>query len=241
VKSNLREGKPRGEFEDASNKSLDGSGKQRLCFLCWLVCVCRPVTSAVRCFPVKMKQPFLIIILWLQVFNVSCTQDMKPNVSQPTNNANLTIAPNQKLIIPDGWKKIEECGLSFYAPSNLKEIKVQPYDSCAKQYRNKNIVFSLDLIENGGSESSSRSGEYSDEKDFQIVKTIIDGQKAELITYYLSNDGGFKERQDLFYGAVLYVPLIDKNDDNLTIWTYSRTAEDREIAKQIFETIHFEN
>ncbi len=49
----LRVVKRRGEIEDASNKSLDVSGKQRRCFLCQLACVCRHVSSVVRCFVKK--------------------------------------------------------------------------------------------------------------------------------------------------------------------------------------------
>jgi len=49
VSSKVRAVKRRGEIEDASNKSLDVSGKQRRCFLCQLACVCRHVSSIVRC------------------------------------------------------------------------------------------------------------------------------------------------------------------------------------------------
>ncbi len=189
-----------------------------------------------------MKQSFLTIILLLLVFTFACTQNKKPDVAQPANvneNANLNYTQNKKPDIPESWKKIEECGLSFYAPSNLKEVKVQPIDSCATVYRNKNILVSLDLFENSGKQSDSRRNEYSDKKDFQIAETVVDGRKAEIITYY-QNSSDFKERKDLSYGAVLFVPMVDESGDNLTIWTYCRSAEDRETTTKIFETIRFE-
>ena len=192
-------------------------------------------------FLLNMKQFFLTTALLLQILSVGCTQNRKPDVARPVNeNVDLSYTQNKKLEIPENWKKIEECGFSFYAPLDLKEIQIHPVDSCAKQYRSRDIIFSIDLMEGYGDDFSSRSGEYSDNKDFQITRTTIDEQKAEIITYQLNDNGGFKERQDLFYGAVLYVPLIVKSGDNLTIWTYSRTTKDRETTEQMFETVRFE-
>ncbi|HQU83257.1 MAG TPA: hypothetical protein PKY59_09045, partial [Pyrinomonadaceae bacterium] len=131
----------------------------------------------------------------------------------------------------------EDCGLSFYAPSDFKEIEIQPIDSCAKNYRNNDIFISLDLFWASGKESDSRKGEYSNRKEFQIVETQIDSRKAEIITYLGESD--FPERKDLLYGAVLFVPVVNNNNDNLTVWTYSRSKEHRETAMKIFETIKF--
>ncbi len=230
------------------NNSMDVRQKQRLFIMGLLftrVVCCRFLPTSSQpfgAFLVKMKQSFLTIILLLLVFTFACTQNKKPDVAQPANvneNANLNYTQNKKPDIPESWKKIEECGLSFYAPSDLKEVEVQIIDSCATVYRNKNILVSLDLFENSGEQSDSRRNEYSDKKDFQIVETVVDGRKAEIITYY-QNSSDFKERKDLTYGAVLFVPMVDESGDSLTIWTYCRSAEDRETTTRIFETIRFE-
>ena len=151
---------------------------------------------------------------------------------------NAANAQNKKVVAPDGWKKIKACGITFYAPSDLKEEKVRGIDSCVKRYRSKNILLSLDVLVYKLKESASRKDEYSGEKDFQIVKTKTDGREAEIITHYETENS--EQWKDLPYSATLFVPQMRKDCCNLTIWTHSRTAEDRETAKKIFETVRIE-
>lgn len=188
-----------------------------------------------------MKLSFLKIILLFLSLNIGCSQNNKSDIPE-TANANEIVAlngmHNNKLEIPEGWKEIQECGMTFSLPSILKEVKIQPIDSCAKDYRSKDIVFLLDVFEGGGKESDSRRNEFSGAKDFQVAETIIDGRKAEIITYYEIGNS-FREREDLPYGAVLYVPVINERGENLTVWTYSRNPTDRETARKMFETIRF--
>lgn len=185
-----------------------------------------------------MKQSFLKIILLFLVFTFACTQKSKSDISQSVNVNKSVALKNEKPDIPESWKKIEECGFSFYAPANFKELKVQPIDSCATNYRNNDILLSLDLYHGGGTEDGTRRNEYSNKEEFQISETVIDGRKAEIITYF-QNSSDFKERKDLSYGAVLYIPMVEENGDNLTIWTYNRSVENRETTMKIFETIRF--
>jgi hypothetical protein len=58
------------------------------------------------------------------------------------------------------------------------------------------------------------------------------------ITYYAVED--LDQWKDLHYSATLFIPQMRKDCCNLTIWTHSRTAEDRETAKKIFETVVIE-
>jgi hypothetical protein len=188
------------------------------------VAVSPHVISAVRCFFVNMKRTsFLnLILLLLLAFNVACAQNTQ----------------SKKLVTPDGWKKIEACGLSFYVPPDLEEVKVQGIDSCVKEYRSKNILLSLDVLGYIGKESNSRRDEYSDKKDFQIVVTKVDRRKAEIITHYETENS--EQWKDFPYSATLYIPVIRKEGGNLTIWTNSKSAEDRETAKKIFATVSFD-
>lgn len=188
-----------------------------------------------------MKILQITFILLFFLFTFACSKYETPINKQSANITeikNSNVNQEDQIEIPKSWKKIEECGLSFYLPSNFYEIKFQPFDSCAKSYRNNDIYISLDLFPGDNKESDIRKNEYSNEKEFQIVEKQIDKMKAELITYFGESD--FPERKDLSFGAVLFVPVIDKNGDNLTVWTYSRSIENRETAKKIFETIKFE-
>lgn len=162
--------------------------------------------------------PNIIILLFL-AFNVACAQN----------------AQSKKPVIPDGWNKIEACGITFYAPPDFKEENVKGIDSCVKRYRNDNISLFLDVLKFKLEQSASRRDEYSDEKDFQIVKTNIDNRKAEIITHYAVED--LEQWKGLHYSATLFIPKMREDCCNLTIWSHSRTAEDRETARKIFETV----
>jgi hypothetical protein len=168
-----------------------------------------------------MKQTFFLnlILLLLLAFNIANAQNKKP-------------------VVLDGWKKIEACGVAFYAPPDLEEEQVRGIDSCVKRYRSKNILLNLDVLGFKLKESASRQDEYSDEKDFQIVKTKIDTRKAEVITHYETENS--EQFKGLPYSATLFVPQMRKDCCNLTIWTNSRTTEDRETAKKIFETVRID-
>src|SRR5947199_643532 len=136
----------------------------------------------------------------------------------------LAIIPAQNKSL--NWKRIRDCSVIFSLPPEVKERKVHPIDSCVRQYRSPNILIELDAIMyvdlNG-----SRRDEYSDNPEFNLKNTIIDGQKAEIITCLSKN---IKEANGLNYIAVLYVPQMPKARGNLTIWTHSKSPTERERA-----------
>ena len=147
-------------------------------------------------------------------------------------------AQTKKVIVPDGWKKIEVCRITFYLPSEFEVEKLRGTDSCIERYRSKNILLSIDVLGYKLKESDIRTDLYSDEKEFSIVKTLIDNRKAKVMTYYETENS--ERRKDLPYNTTLFVPRMYKDCCNLTMWTNSRSAEDRETAKKIFETVRFE-
>ena len=203
---------------------MDVRAKQRLCYQWFLVnsklrvAVSPHVISIVRCFFGEMKQTLFLnlILLLLLAFNVADAQ-------------------NRNSIVPNDWKKIEACGITFYVPYDLEEEGIRGIDSCVKRYRSKNILLSLDVLGYKLKKSASRKDEYSDEKDFQIVKTKTDGREAEIITHYETDNS--EQWKDLPYSATLFVPQMRKDCCNLTIWTNSRTTQDRETAEKIFATV----
>jgi hypothetical protein len=150
------------------------------------------------------------------------------NVS--VNKESINVPEIKESIISADWRRINECGTEFYVPSALKEKKVQGIDSCVKEYRGGNIRLELDVLEGTTAPESvySRSGEYSNKSEFKLTKTVIDGQKAEIITYTDLNTDGVN------YGAVLDFP-----QRGFTMWAYNATQEDREMALKIFDSVRF--
>jgi hypothetical protein len=146
----------------------------------------------------------------------------------PEQKESIIVPEIEQATLPADWKRINECGFEFYIPSNLKEEKIQPFDSCAKEYGSENNRLLLDVIEGTAQTDSNftRSKEYSKENDFKFEKTVIDGQSAEITTFVGTG------RKGLDYGAVLDIPQM-----NLTIWTYSKSREEREKAIKVFKSI----
>jgi hypothetical protein len=164
-----------------------------------------------------------ILLITLLIWNITACNSQEHKES--------TIIPEIKeSVLPFNWKRINECGVEFYAPSNLKEKKVQPFDSCVKEYSGGNIRLELDVLEGTVAPESaySRSGEYSNKSDFKLTRTIIDRQQAEIITYMDLNT------EDINYGAVLDFP-----QRGFTMWTGNTTQEDREKVLKIFNSVRF--
>ena len=132
---------------------------------------------------------------------ISCHTPEQIDVASP--------APLKEYNVPADWKRINACGLEFYIPPYLKEQKVQPYDSCVKEYRSENMRVSIDVLDGQPGENFHRREEYSDSTNFSAERVIIDGKQADIITFFGTG------RTGLDYGAVLEVPHM-----NLTIWTY---------------------
>ena len=146
-----------------------------------------------------MKFLLITVIIWTII---GCKTS-----EQKESNA---ITENKETLLPNNWKFITECGLQFYIPSSLKEEKVQPIDSCVKQYGNENIRLTLDVIEGQPNTDFSRSKEYLKQSNFRLEKAIVAEKQAEIITF--SDAGLHLNAKGFNYGAVLDVPHM-----NLTI------------------------
>jgi hypothetical protein len=150
--------------------------------------------------------------------------------------ASHTIFAQKQSAPPTDWKLVSECSIEFYIPSDFKEEKVQPIDSCVLKYQNGKTVMLLDVL-GYITPDESRKDEYSDNRDFTYVKTKIDGRKAEIITVLESDED--RNAKGLNYAAVLFVPQMRKDGGNLTIWINSVNEEERKKAMQIYQTVRF--
>ncbi len=142
----------------------------------------------------------------------------------------ISISKNKEVVLPVDWKVITECEIQFYTPSNLKEKKVRPYDSCVIQLASENISLGIDVFEGQPDSEFTRSNEYLGRKDSRLEKTVIDGQSAEIITF--SGAGNDLNAGSLDYGAVLEIPQM-----KLTMWSYSKTPQERENVMKIFRSV----
>ena len=163
---------------------------------------------------------------------VAC-DSARPSANISGNREFAARLENRKAQIPAAWKLLSVCSFEFYVPPDFEEKKVQPIDSCVKNYVGENIELLIDEIGTGiDPPDFSRSHEYSLEKDYLLEKTVVDGEPAEIITFAGANE--IISRKDLIYSAVLDVPQA-----GLTIWAHCQNTADRETAKKIFKSVKF--
>lgn len=144
-----------------------------------------------------------------------------------SNIESVGVSENKNTILPADWKLVNQCGVEFYIPSNLKEEEVtQPYDSCVKEYKSENLRLSLDVLEGASSSDFTRSKDYSNDSKFNIQKVIVNDQQAEIITFFAKGKNGMD------YHAVLDIPQM-----NLTTWAHSKIYNDQETVIKIFKSI----
>jgi hypothetical protein len=154
--------------------------------------------------------------------------------STPVQNNAGSVPKQNKFKPPATWKLVSACGAKFYLPPDVKEENVQGIDSCVKRYRGENSLITLDFPMYSNPDGTRRD-QYSDKRDFNLRKTTIEGQAAEVITCYETSLSA--EMRGFPYSAVLYVPALPNDLGNLTIWTSSKSQEARDTAMKIFDSL----
>jgi hypothetical protein len=141
----------------------------------------------------------------------------------------------KEYVVPYDWKPINAFNVEFYIPPDIIEkqpIKPMMKGSTAKFYGNENIWLVFTIQSN--SEGSNR---FIKERDFRLEKTFVDGKQAEITTF--TGTEMFNEAEGKNYVAVLDVPQIQGNSNNLLMWAYSKSPEDRETVIKIFKSVQF--
>src|SRR6185437_5915592 len=104
----------------------------------------------------------------------------------------------QKSDVPDGWKQINICRISFFAPADLKDLGATGVDTCRELFGNNDVTVSVVYGRYIGPAVARNS-----DLEFKEQTCSIDGRNARLYTYIdasHSNSG-------LNYNAALYVDV----------------------------------
>ncbi len=131
---------------------------------------------------------------------------------------------------PEGWAKINICHISFFAPSDMKDLGAKGADSCVAQFANNDIRLYLDYGRHISASSRRNSLEFKEQS------ISIDGKTAQLVTYIDDTHGN----SGLKYDASLYVVVKESESEGLMMWVEGERKKDQEIAQRIFRTIRFE-
>lgn len=134
------------------------------------------------------------------------------------------VLKKQAATIPSDWKQIKtNAKFIFSVPADLNPVAVQPFDSYVELYRNTSLAIIFDY------------GMYSGHTD--NPDELIDGRPAKIENRIYDNDS-----QDEHYTflADVHFQDIGRGESNLSIAAYYKSADDLEIAKNIFRSIDFE-
>lgn len=138
--------------------------------------------------------------------------------------------------VPDGWQRIEECGVSFYISPDTKENSdVRGGDSCFREYVNQTMLLELDVLFYPTTKDS-KADMYSNRKEFYLEKVMLDDKSAEIITFKTEKES----LSDFEYITFLHVPRMVKNS-SLNMYWASPTIEEREKVIQIIKTVRGAN
>ena len=134
---------------------------------------------------------------------------------------------------PSGWKLISGCAVSVYVPPDTEFISDLSSDACLRNYRSKNIAIRIYVTP-----FNIGAGQYSNWREYCVVKTTVNTREAEIVTQHMSVTS--EELSGLDYMAMLLVPRFRKGGGNLIIDTWSKTSEDRDKAIKILQSVQFD-
>lgn len=144
--------------------------------------------------------------------------------------SNTTHAQNAA---PSGWRKINADGkFSYYLPPDMRDTGIRGIENLHREYSNGRLHLSFDYEPYGFLSYERRALKFG--KNFQEMGLQIDGRKSFLFLY---QDSDRHNRRT--YNADLYVGDLPNSQVTLRMWVSSRSSQDIETAKTIFQTIKF--
>lgn len=143
----------------------------------------------------------------------------------------------QEPAIPPGWKKVSACQIRFLIPKDLKNQHARGIDSCFVEFRNGKMRLAIDSGPWGGVITKVEATH-----NFKEEFIEIDGKKAQVVTYQNARNKSNRKFVAGFY-VVLYE--AQKNERQSSAFLYmtiqARSEKELEIAKQIFQSIRFDD
>ena len=139
--------------------------------------------------------------------------------------------------VPDDWKQINICRISFFAPADLKDLGGIGVDTCRGLFGDKDVTVSIVYGRYIGPAVARNS-----DLEFKEQTFSIDGRSARLYTYIdasHSNSG-------LFYNAALYVDVEESKVEGLPkqislfMEVRGERKKDQDRALAILRTVRFQ-
>ena len=134
------------------------------------------------------------------------------------------------------WRLVKNCGITFFAPKDLKDLKAQGIDSCVRELEDENIKIAIDV---GNFEGKFTKNDKFLEYKEEMVE--IDGQKAQSVTFIDNNEYVVKRGNRKFVAGVhIEINETESKKRYYNIAILGKSEKDLETARQIFKTIKFQ-
>jgi hypothetical protein len=168
----------------------------------------------------------IAILLFLFCFS---TVTPAPRLISVVNNSSL----DPQTSAPSGWRKIDANGkFSFYLPPSMRETAVRGIESYHREYTNGRMQVRIDYDPSEHLSYSQRAQRFG--KNFQETELQIDGKKSFMFLYQHPDRNNRKT-----HNADLYIGDFPTSDVLVIMQVTSRSEQDIETAKTIFQTIKF--
>jgi hypothetical protein len=140
----------------------------------------------------------------------------------------LVLAQAEK--IPKGWKRVSACNVSFLVPTEMVNLNLRGFDSCAAAFKSTEIVVNLDkgIYSNPG---------LADDKteDYSRTPTVIDGKNAFIAKFLDTGERGRYPKLNKW--TVVYIPSTKNAMLALSFVIQMSPKANPEVAEKISYSI----
>jgi hypothetical protein len=143
-------------------------------------------------------------------------------------------------VVPDGWKRVSACGISFLVPASVENLNARGTDSCVAAFGDSDMGISIDYGMYSTAYKKHEVGLEGEIKRFRQGYIRVGGKRAQVVTYL---DVGMDRRDPhLQYFAGMHVVVNErvrpKSSLNMTV--AGRSEREQELAKRIFWSVRFQ-
>lgn len=137
--------------------------------------------------------------------------------------------------VPADWKNVQVKDFSFSIPPDLKPEDIRGIDSTVYGYVGDHMRIVIDL-----GRYSNNLQAYRDQPGYLEEWIVIDGRKAKVGTFHLSDEAANPTDEGREFIAAVFFPDIGVNDLQLSFWVNCETKQEQDVAKQVFYSIKFD-
>lgn len=151
----------------------------------------------------------------------------------------------QRQVVPDSWKKVSACNISFLVPASVENLNARGIDSCVAEFGDSDMKISIDYGMYSSAYKKNELGLDGEIRRFKQEFIRVGGKRAQVVTYLHSSNAG-RDNPHLRYVAGMYVAVHTNKSEgirterSLNMTVAGRSEKEQEIARRIFRSVRFQ-